>query len=328
MGDSSCLMMQPLSHPSVFTNDATEGNPIHALGQSVSFGRFVSEESLSWEKWSSFSRKRYVEEAEKHSRPGSVAEKKAFFEAHYKKLAEKKAAALLEQGNADSSDVADLEREGDVVDSQEIVNPNQEVKNLRQVHNLGGEMEKNDICEDGGSQLTDKSVVIVEDAKDESLKELGTDSSPAKSSEAVKSTTSAYPSATSLSRKRILGDHLATRKKTGQKRGSLAAKFSKFLSACKSNSQSLKSSPPRSSTKGKTAKGKEDKAIKEPSKWSPGFCFCAGNSSSIHKGKERAEHQMKSVQHSFPIQQDRKKAHDNNDDAKHDLSISSKIFDE
>lgn len=76
-----------------------QGNPIHALGQSISFGRFTSE-SLAWEKWSTFSHNRYVEEAERHSQPGSVAQKKAFFEAHYKKLAARKAAALLEQANA------------------------------------------------------------------------------------------------------------------------------------------------------------------------------------------------------------------------------------
>lgn len=64
-------------------------------------------ESLSWEKWSSFSHNRYVEEAERFSRPGSVAQKKAFFEAHYKKLAAQKAAALLEQqaNNAASNNV-------------------------------------------------------------------------------------------------------------------------------------------------------------------------------------------------------------------------------
>jgi len=56
-------------------------------------------ESLAWEKWSTFSHNRYVEEAERYSRPGSVAQKKAFFEAHYKKLAAQKAAALLEQAN-------------------------------------------------------------------------------------------------------------------------------------------------------------------------------------------------------------------------------------
>ncbi|GFP94081.1 hypothetical protein PHJA_001552500 [Phtheirospermum japonicum] len=61
-------------------------------------------ESLSWEKWSSFSsspHKKYVEEAERYAQPGSVAQKKAFFEAHYKRIAaQKAAAALLEQQNA------------------------------------------------------------------------------------------------------------------------------------------------------------------------------------------------------------------------------------
>ncbi|RYR32683.1 uncharacterized protein [Arachis hypogaea] len=103
MGDSACLMQmqQPFCYASGIINEANERNPIHALGQSsVSFGRFMSE-SLAWEKWSSFSHNRYVEEAERFSRPGSVAQKKAFFEAHYKKLAAQKAAAaaLLEQAN-------------------------------------------------------------------------------------------------------------------------------------------------------------------------------------------------------------------------------------
>ncbi|GMY13190.1 protein WVD2-like 7 isoform X2 [Fagus crenata] len=101
MGDSTCLM-QPFSYTAGIPNEANEGNPIHALGQSISFGRFMSE-SLAWEKWSSFSNNRYVEEAERFSRPGSVAQKKAFFEAHYKKIAAQKAAALLEQANAASN---------------------------------------------------------------------------------------------------------------------------------------------------------------------------------------------------------------------------------
>ncbi|KAA8529690.1 hypothetical protein F0562_034210 [Nyssa sinensis] len=57
-------------------------------------------ESLAWEKWSAFSHNRYLEEVEKFSKPGSVAQKKAYFEAHYKKIAAQKAAALLEQENA------------------------------------------------------------------------------------------------------------------------------------------------------------------------------------------------------------------------------------
>ncbi|KDP38048.1 hypothetical protein JCGZ_04691 [Jatropha curcas] len=51
---------------------------------SISFGRFESE-NLSWERRSSFSHNRYLEEVEKYSRPGSVTEKKAYFEAHFKK---------------------------------------------------------------------------------------------------------------------------------------------------------------------------------------------------------------------------------------------------
>lgn len=64
-------------------------------------------ESLAWEKWSTFSHNRYVEEAERYSRPGSVAQKKAFFEAHYKNLAARKAAVLLEQANAAASASSD-----------------------------------------------------------------------------------------------------------------------------------------------------------------------------------------------------------------------------
>lgn len=61
---------------------------------SISFGRFENE-VLSWEKRSSFSHNRYLEEVEKCSKPGSVIEKKAYFEAHFKRK------ALLRQGLAE-----------------------------------------------------------------------------------------------------------------------------------------------------------------------------------------------------------------------------------
>ncbi|WCJ21733.1 TPX2 (targeting protein for Xklp2) protein family [Euphorbia peplus] len=60
------------------------------LEVSVSFGRFEND-SLSWDKWSSFSQNKYLEEVEKCATPGSVAQKKAYFEAHYKKIAARKA---------------------------------------------------------------------------------------------------------------------------------------------------------------------------------------------------------------------------------------------
>lgn len=67
-----------------------------ALQVSVSFGRFDND-SLSWERWSSFSPNKYLEEVEKCATPGSVAQKKAYFEAHYKKIAARKAELLAQE---------------------------------------------------------------------------------------------------------------------------------------------------------------------------------------------------------------------------------------
>ncbi|XP_010550182.1 PREDICTED: protein WVD2-like 7 isoform X2 [Tarenaya hassleriana] len=111
MGESACLM-QPFSYA------APEVNSLNESGQSISFGRFMSEK-LEWEKWSTFSaQNRYVAEAERYSRPGSVAQKKAFFEAHYKKLAAaRKAAAeaaLLEQENNPEPEPESLSTREDV----------------------------------------------------------------------------------------------------------------------------------------------------------------------------------------------------------------------
>ncbi|XVF02649.1 hypothetical protein REPUB_Repub04eG0192500 [Reevesia pubescens] len=117
MGESACLV-RLFSNPTDISHEAKEslalknlvlvrklmvdfesqGDPIRALTESVSFGRFMSE-SLAWEKWSTFSHNRYLEEVEKFSKPGSVAQKKAYFEAHYKRRAAMRAAALLEQAN-------------------------------------------------------------------------------------------------------------------------------------------------------------------------------------------------------------------------------------
>lgn len=107
-----------------------------ALGESVSFGRFMSE-SLSWEKWSSFSQKRHVEEAERLAQQGSVAEKKAFFEAHYKRIAAKKAAeaeaaaALLEQENGGESGGCNYYTSNDSEDNEsQMAAENQEVVDM------------------------------------------------------------------------------------------------------------------------------------------------------------------------------------------------------
>ncbi|KAL2552514.1 uncharacterized protein Fot_06133 [Forsythia ovata] len=154
MGDSGGLILA-FPYASDLSNEAKQGNPMLALGESISFGRFMSE-SLSWEKWSTFSHKKYVEEAERYSQPGSVAQKKAFFEAHYKRIAAQKAAALLEQENSvdeqkisdakvhdHNEDVESNEVESDKVDQKDPVTEKEALMetpvkkiSMNQVHNL------------------------------------------------------------------------------------------------------------------------------------------------------------------------------------------------
>ncbi|XP_039062067.1 protein WVD2-like 7 isoform X2 [Hibiscus syriacus] len=93
------------------------GSSNPALEVSVSFGRFEND-SLSWEKWSTFSPNKYLEEVEKCATPGSVAQKKAYFEEHYKKIAARKA-ELLAQERSDERDPT-RKSEGDEGDKQEI----------------------------------------------------------------------------------------------------------------------------------------------------------------------------------------------------------------
>ncbi|CAN8266225.1 unnamed protein product [Cochlearia groenlandica] len=104
MGESAVLAHSYSFAAPITRNDSHEDNTIHALSQSISFGKFMTE-NLEWGKWSSFSHKKYVEEAEKYSRPGSVAQKKAFFEAHYKRIAEAKKAVSEEQPAVTPADV-------------------------------------------------------------------------------------------------------------------------------------------------------------------------------------------------------------------------------
>ncbi|OMO60584.1 hypothetical protein CCACVL1_24026 [Corchorus capsularis] len=80
---------------------------------SISFGRFETE-PLAWERRSSFSHNRYLEEVEKCSKPGSVIEKKAYFEAHFRRK------ALLLQGSSEGQNGGeDQTCDSDVVDNEE-----------------------------------------------------------------------------------------------------------------------------------------------------------------------------------------------------------------
>lgn len=82
-----------------------------ALQVSVSFGRFEND-SLSWERWSSFSPNKYLEEVEKCATPGSVAQKKAYFEAHYKKIAARKAELLAQEKEVQKDSFRSEEQNG------------------------------------------------------------------------------------------------------------------------------------------------------------------------------------------------------------------------
>ncbi|GMP32660.1 hypothetical protein CsSME_00006321 [Camellia sinensis var. sinensis] len=66
-------------------------------------------ESLACEKWSCFSNNQYLEEDKKSSKPGLVAQRKAYFEALYNRNGAKKPAALLEEQNAACNEPNDME---------------------------------------------------------------------------------------------------------------------------------------------------------------------------------------------------------------------------
>ncbi|XVE84091.1 hypothetical protein DITRI_Ditri16bG0141500 [Diplodiscus trichospermus] len=169
MGESACLMQQPFSYTAGNPNEAKEGNPVHVLGQSVSFGRFMTE-PLAWEKWSKFSHNKYVEEAERYARPGSVAQKKAFFEAHYKTLAARKAAALLEQAKAAANNGAESEAQG-----SEIMNSNPQMAvidlEVKAPSAETGSIESSKVA--GADSVVEQDVLLENDMKNESLENHG-----------------------------------------------------------------------------------------------------------------------------------------------------------
>ncbi|PHT61125.1 hypothetical protein T459_35026 [Capsicum annuum] len=73
---------------------------------SISFGRFENE-ALCWERRSSFTQNRYLEEVEKCIKPGSVTEKRAYFEELFRRR------ALLSQSSSDCQDGADSQANND-----------------------------------------------------------------------------------------------------------------------------------------------------------------------------------------------------------------------
>ena len=115
------------------------------LEVSVSFGRFEND-LLSWEKWSTFSPNKYLEEVEKYATPGSVAQKRAYFEAHYKKIADRKTKLLeqereMEFNTTVSNGGADLMDHSERADSEsETSNHHVSVEEVDQSTMLTGEV--------------------------------------------------------------------------------------------------------------------------------------------------------------------------------------------
>lgn len=98
-------------------------------------------ESLAWEKWSAFSHNRYQEELERFSKPGSVAQKKAYFEAHYKRKAAQKAAAELEEADTEGTMNQVKTEETEVctsscVESEPLRSPTCQVIESNEQHNV------------------------------------------------------------------------------------------------------------------------------------------------------------------------------------------------
>ncbi|XP_020988075.2 protein WVD2-like 7 isoform X2 [Arachis duranensis] len=117
--ESTSFLFRSFSAPSETSTATQEGDSKRVLGESISFGRFLSE-SLNWERWSSFTSNRYVEEAEKYSKPGSVAAKKAYFEAHYKRKAAEKQAVLAQEANEASGTFNSETLESNCNDSSDV----------------------------------------------------------------------------------------------------------------------------------------------------------------------------------------------------------------
>ncbi|KAJ0433182.1 hypothetical protein HanRHA438_Chr17g0809911 [Helianthus annuus] len=125
MGEPACLMRSfSYNHTRIPSNQMMQGNYAHGLGPlggCYSTVEFMSDSS-GCEKWSNVSKKCYVEEAKSYTQPGSVAEKKAFFDAYYKKIAAQKAAAaaLLEQEKAAAAAAAAAAAEAQRVTSKVV----------------------------------------------------------------------------------------------------------------------------------------------------------------------------------------------------------------
>ncbi|XP_052173791.1 protein WVD2-like 7 isoform X2 [Diospyros lotus] len=131
------------------------------LEVSVSFGRFEND-SLSWEKWSTFSPNKYLEEVEKCSTPGSVAQKAAYFEAHYRKMAARKAEQLEQEMQMETNHLMK-----DDLTGEDHAGSTSEKLSTGHVQNSTGEVEKvtniaTAVSSSHSDEFSDKAAEVVE----------------------------------------------------------------------------------------------------------------------------------------------------------------------
>lgn len=130
------------------------------LEVSVSFGRFEND-ALAWEKWSSFSPNKYLEEVGSLSTPGSVAQKKAYFEAHYKRIAARKAEELDQEKLDPATPSPDVSRKDEYIENSSDTDTKLDV--------LNGEMLVEEVAqEDGIPVLT--NLAIGDEAEDDNAR--------------------------------------------------------------------------------------------------------------------------------------------------------------
>ncbi|KAK3009315.1 hypothetical protein RJ639_013751 [Escallonia herrerae] len=126
---------------------------------SISFGRFESE-SLSWERRSSFSHNRYLEEVERYSKPGSVTEKKAYFEAHFRKK------ALLSQSSSEGQNGTDYQTSENIdrqnMDYMEDFETFNEGNKFKRFDESSGWLEYDGFCETKECEREDTTVTCCE----------------------------------------------------------------------------------------------------------------------------------------------------------------------
>ncbi|VVB04099.1 unnamed protein product [Arabis nemorensis] len=189
MGESVCLVRsfsQPAEISSIETNEAVSRR---FLTESVSFGRFASE-TLQWEKWSAFTQNRYLEEVERFTKPGSVAQKKAFFEAHFKNRASGRATQTkIEEVNVKACDdeiVREEVRKDDIVDSSEVpleanngMSMNKEVSNAEVAPSVSVIDETTDVQTDEVKDTSVENIDSVADVQTGEVKDISVDDSVA-----------------------------------------------------------------------------------------------------------------------------------------------------